>query len=557
MRENLNEEDWYMAEYMVTMVTDWLGCYFGSKYFRILTPYRWDLFLTDAMFSLFSYAGLHCVTLSGWAKGVDYKPGMSITSTPPNHSWNAVFIDGNWQLVDCHWATRYLQSERNTPENLVYEYDDFYFLTEPSMLIYSHLPEEPNWQLLHPVRSRTEYEEYPLVKSFFFTIGMQFLQQNRGIVFTKRGVVTLTLGFTQPTAFTFKLGYGDNIVENLQGVSLKRFVIQETIENRVTFYFRAPREGNYYITIFSQPVGDRLKVENVFKAACEYKIICDQAASDVKPYPQCSDANWGPGAPVRQYGLTPGYKTALLAAPNGRAEVSFLKSRDVRLYARLVKEGIDEDTLENAVQCREQENQVFVTAQLPTTGEYGLEVYANEPIREGDTFTHMCQYLVSFTDRDFGTLYGQVFDRSDLAYGMQATPQTYSTPGGQFATLPGQGMNRMGPQDGGRGGPPGGKGYPTQEWDGNTYSPRPYTGGELEPGDDGRGGYRTQPGAQVRSFLCVSRIMCNVYVLDVYVYEFSVQKQVSWFIYRLGYERSELDSRCLPRRQSNLKSQKS
>jgi len=53
---------------------------------------------------------------------VDYKPGAPITSTPPNHSWNAVFIDGNWQLVDCHWATRYLQAERNTPESLVYEY---------------------------------------------------------------------------------------------------------------------------------------------------------------------------------------------------------------------------------------------------------------------------------------------------------------------------------------------------------------------------------------------------------------------------------------------------
>jgi len=65
---------------------------------------------------------MHCVTLAGWAKGVDYKPGAPITSTPPNHSWNAVLIDGNWQLVDCHWATRYLQAERNTPESLVYEY---------------------------------------------------------------------------------------------------------------------------------------------------------------------------------------------------------------------------------------------------------------------------------------------------------------------------------------------------------------------------------------------------------------------------------------------------
>jgi len=84
------------------------------------------------------------------------------------------------------------------------------------MLIYSHCPEDTSWQLLHPARSRTEYEEYPLVKSFFFAIGMQFLQQNRGIVFTKRGIVTITLGFTQPTAFTFKLTFGETGSDHLQ-----------------------------------------------------------------------------------------------------------------------------------------------------------------------------------------------------------------------------------------------------------------------------------------------------------------------------------------------------
>jgi len=95
-------------------------------------------------------------------------------------------------------------------------YDDFYFLTEPAMLIYSHCAEETGWQLTLPARSRTEYEEFPLVKSFFFSIGMQFLQQNRGIVFTKRGIVTITLGFTQPTAFTFKLVFGETGSDNLQ-----------------------------------------------------------------------------------------------------------------------------------------------------------------------------------------------------------------------------------------------------------------------------------------------------------------------------------------------------
>jgi hypothetical protein len=311
---------------------------------------------------------------------------------------------------------------------------------------------------------------------------MQFLQQNRGIVFTKRGIVTITLGFTQPTAFTFKLVFADTGSDNLQGVPLKRYVIQETTENRVTFYFRSPREGNYYITVFAQQVTDRMKVENVFKAACEYKIICDAAAADIRPFPQCSDANWGVGAPVKQYGLTASQTTALLAAPNGRAEVSFIKTRDVRVYARLVKDGLSEDVLENAVDVREQDNQVFVTVQLPYAGEYGLEVYANEPIREGDTYTHVCQYLCAFTDRDFAAVYGQVFDRSDLAYGMQASPMLYSGPAGQYATLPqGQGMQQRPGGQGTMGRYPG----PTQERDGTTMPQRMYGGGEMDPNNTG------------------------------------------------------------------------
>ncbi len=111
---------------------------------------------------------------------------------------------------------RYLQSERNTPENLVYEYDDFYFLPEPANLIYSHMPEDPAWQLLYPAQSRAEYEDHPLVKSFFFNIGMQFMQQKQGVIYTKKGILVVSLGFVRPAAFTFKLVYGDAMVESIK-----------------------------------------------------------------------------------------------------------------------------------------------------------------------------------------------------------------------------------------------------------------------------------------------------------------------------------------------------
>ena len=139
---------------------------------------------------------------------------------------------------------------------------------------------------------------------------------------------------------------------------------------------------------------------------------------------------------------------------------------------------------------------VFVAVRLPTVGEYGLEVYANEPIREGDTYTHVCQYLVAFTDRDFGAVYGQVFDRADLAHAMQASPMTYSAPGGQYATLQqGQGMQQRGSPHAGR------QMYPTQERDGGTAPSRMY-GDQMEPADDGM--YRQVSQSAVHLFSLVN-----------------------------------------------------
>ncbi len=45
-------------------------------------------------------------------------------------------------------------------------------------------------------------------------------------------------------------------------------------------------------------------------------------------------------------------------------QVSFTKSRPVRLYAKLNKDGLDDDTAERCVNVREQENQVHSSTSL-------------------------------------------------------------------------------------------------------------------------------------------------------------------------------------------------
>ena len=91
---------------------------------------------------------------------------------------------------------------------------------------------------------------------------------------------------------------------------------------------------------------------------------------------------------MRQYGLTPSQATALLAAPNGRADLSFTRSREVRLHARLLKEGVDEGSLEGAVKMREEGDTTHITVHLPTAGEYGLEV--------GYTLLYVICYVICY-----------------------------------------------------------------------------------------------------------------------------------------------------------------
>ena len=59
----------------------------------------------------------------------------------------------------------------------------------------------------------------------------------------------------------------------------------------------------------------------------------------------------------------------------------------------------DED-LERCISESDQSDRCVVTASLPVKGEYGLEIYGNDPAKDGDTYTHICQYFIHFDSPD-------------------------------------------------------------------------------------------------------------------------------------------------------------
>jgi len=95
--------------------------------------------------------------------------------------------------------------------------------------------------------------------------------------------------------------------------------------------------------------------------------VCKSAAADTRPFPPCSDVTWGAGELVDRYGLISGHRPALLAAVDGRAELSFTKSAPVRLHACLVREGVPDAALEKFVSIGEKDDQVCTTNYLFVT----------------------------------------------------------------------------------------------------------------------------------------------------------------------------------------------
>ncbi|KAL5964340.1 Hillarin [Taenia solium] len=446
-----------------------------------------------------TYAGLHCVAISGYAKGVDYFPGDHFQGLPANHSWNAVYLRGSWQLVDAHWATRYLSSGVNMQDNVVYEYDDFYFLMEPQQAVYSHFPEDCRWQLLSKQLTLAQFESLPLTKSQFFKCAMDFREEHHGMIQVVDGCIRMSLGFWRPGAFTYKLQHllgsarasqpalvpvrAADLVDVLQTsgrerLLLKDFVLQETAQDALNFFIRLPSRGAYFLTIYAQDLTNPVMAKNgTFRAACEYKLVFSEGEACFEPYPACDDMNWGPSwLHARHYGLEFAHPSGVISLPPGRltpsgehVEPGRLELRctrlrpEVQLFSKLKCNHLPDESLGQFHRIHLTEKEAIFEFSLPepvcvsynlqmwhcilsedgnssvtkcyqpkprnysdtgssleinshdfslrkkygrpnyetlfgliqTGGEYGLDIYANEP-EDGRAYTHVCQYLVHY-----------------------------------------------------------------------------------------------------------------------------------------------------------------
>jgi hypothetical protein len=320
---------------------------------------------------------------------------MKFTGEQGQHSWNSVLVNGAWRLVDCHWAARRLVGKKVTAENVRYELDEYYFMPDPHQLIFTHFPDSNSWQLLERTISLADFENLVPVKSAFFKYGLQILSHREAVIRTRREI-TVRIGCppmkSNHLAFTFTLAYNDGN-EEFKGIKLNRFGMQETVDHVSYFTIRPPEAGSFRLIIYAKDLETTTK-EGVYGGVCEYELIMEQPPPAPQPFPPCVHTSWGPGDSATKYNLHPLQKGAIFSTVNGQAEVRFQLPKELRFTAKLKSNEKDEKALAGYIMHRVVGDMAIFTINAPNRGEFGLEIYTNDPEKDGNSLFHAYQYLI-------------------------------------------------------------------------------------------------------------------------------------------------------------------
>jgi hypothetical protein len=199
--------------------------------------------------------GLKAVYIRGYSRGGAWRPGNKIKPGEPDHSWNAVFVDGQWFLLDPSW-------------NL--------FLTPAEQFIYKHFPlavsrhnihkfpDQPlqELQLLQRPLSTEEWEWLPRVDQAFFTCGLSLVSPNRGVITVVGNQIRFAIKTLPNVSLRARLLLDDVPLDwNFTKVT-KTHPIGHVVMGRF------PREGVYTLRIFATRSDSR----GAHDFACDYRI---------------------------------------------------------------------------------------------------------------------------------------------------------------------------------------------------------------------------------------------------------------------------------------------
>jgi hypothetical protein len=123
--------------------------------------------------TLCDYSGIKAECVLGYVRG-----GGGMTRFRTNHTWNAVYVDSSWHLIDATWGAGYCDYQ----DNFVQRFDDYYFFPAPGDFIKDHFPEDSKWTLLDNPPVIQEFKRSPLKAKAFVKYGIAAFTPSNGLI---------------------------------------------------------------------------------------------------------------------------------------------------------------------------------------------------------------------------------------------------------------------------------------------------------------------------------------------------------------------------------------
>ncbi|MBI4428642.1 MAG: hypothetical protein HY562_05950 [Ignavibacteriales bacterium] len=211
-------------------------------------------------------ARLEVVKIAGFAKGHRFEAGGSIGGRP-NHAWNAVKIDGRWQLLDCTWGAGYVDEQKQ----YVRFFQEHYFLTPPEEFIYDHFPTDEKWQLLEKPVTREQYENLVFLRPPFFWSGLK-LKSHTSAIISARKELTVRLDAAPDALVLASLEQGGKRFDDTR-------VFTQRSDDEIEIRSSLPAEGTYLLRLFAKRKSDA----GQYSWALDYRVDCEEPSERVYP----------------------------------------------------------------------------------------------------------------------------------------------------------------------------------------------------------------------------------------------------------------------------------
>ena len=206
-------------------------------------------------------AGIECKIIDGYARSFE----TNIEALESfNHSWNAVKLNNKWYLCDATWSSGYMING----SLFVKDYNNGYFLTEPTLFAKNHYPLKKKW-FLNDSLSKQKFIPEPIV------YGETFMHK---VIPISPKHLYETVEKHQEIEFKFKslqpVSTEDIALVKVSGKVHKPFEIYD-LKNEsgiITFKYKFKHKGTY---------DAHLKIKNDIVASYSFEVIKSNYSSEL------------------------------------------------------------------------------------------------------------------------------------------------------------------------------------------------------------------------------------------------------------------------------------